>query len=651
MLKRAEMMLNVTLPPPHLVDQQISVGPKAVVVCADGVISTRVKVVSATGTCVVVAKAVVTTLAAVIVLVVISIVVVGDGPGETAVDVVGDGPGTSLGFDVVVYDATSGGITAAVSTARKGLKTAIVCASWPSCFVEEGGGRIGGMSSNGLGQTDIGATYPYVSGLAREFYTRNRNHYHNANFVETSSRCRLPSIECNVTWNLEPHVAEEIFQDMIKESGVEVFLGLQVSSVQKTTENRIESITLVDTTQETVELHAQIFIDASYEGDLMALGNISYTLGRECQGCFNESLAGMSAGSKNNQFNVAINPFNDSTGLPLPFATLPFSRKVGSGDDLIQSYNFRLCVTTDETNKVPFPKPNGYNPLDWELLRRYIVACEETRNATCQLGFPSCNVEAIPGKQKNDMNNCGGFSTDCIGCSQMYPEATYEMRKTIWRNHLRYQQGLLYYMANDPSVPHSVRTTMSKFGLCKDEFGDNMIAPHWPPGLYVRAARRLVGYRIFTQNTPGEQSGSGGIGNLSIAIGGYNFDSHNCQRLACANKSTCYGLAPNGTTPSTTFVWDEGDVEIIPGLYQIPYWIMLPKESESTNILVVATPSASHIGMATLRMEPQFMMIGHAAGTAAFVSIRSNVPVQKIDLDELTKLLRKEGMITKIPDT
>ena len=552
---------------------------------------------------------------------------------------------------MVIYDATSGGISAAVSTARKGLKTALVCASWPSCFLEEGGGRVGGMSSNGLGQTDIGTTYPYVSGIAREFYTRNRNHYRNysENSEEASSRCRLPSKECNVTWNLEPHVAERIFQDMITESGVKLFLGLQIVSIHKTREKRIQSITLVNTKKVEIELRAKIFIDASYEGDLMALAKISYTLGRESQARFNESLAGMSAGSKNNQFSVAINPFNDSTGLPLPFAKLPFSRNVGSGDNLIQSYNYRLCVTTDQTNKVPFPKPNGYNALDWELLRRYIVACEEEKNVPCQLGFPSCNIEAIPGKQKNDMNNCGGFSTDCIGCSQMYPEAPFEMRKEIWRNHLRYQQGMLYFMANDPSVPHSVRTTMSKFGLCKDEFGDNTIAPHWPPALYVREARRLVGDRIFTQNTPGEQRRSGGIGNLSIAIGGYNFDSHNCPRLACFNKSACYGLGPNKTDLSTAFVWDEGDVEIVPELYQIPYWIMLPKVSESTNLLVISTPSASHIGMATLRMEPQFMMIGHAAGTAAYISIQSKLSVQNIDLDELAEILREEGMITKLP--
>ena len=555
-----------------------------------------------------------------------------------------------LVFDVVVYDATAGGITAAVSASRKGLKTAIVCASWPSCFTE-GGKRVGGMSSNGLGKTDIGDTDPYISGIAREFYTRNRNVYNQkSNLGNLSPECRLPSKLCNVTWNLEPHVAAEILQGMLEEAKVELLFGFQVSSIQWTKDKYLESIILVnmDKPQE-MQIRAKIFIDASYEGDLMATGKISYTSGRESKEVFNESLAGMSPGSKYNQFNVAVDPFNASNGLPLHFSRLPDPRKVGSGDDLIQSYNFRLCLSTEVHNKVPFPKPKEYNPLDWELLRRYIVACLQAKH--CQLGFPSCNIASIPGKQKYDMNNCGGFSTDCIGCSQMYPEASYEMRKKIWRKHLNYQQGLLYYMANDPSVPLSVRQKMSKYGLCKDEFRDNALAPHWPPGLYVREARRLVGDRVFTQNTPAKQHKEpGGIGNLSVAIGGYNFDSHNSQRLACANTSTCYGGGPTGKNYSNAFAWNEGDVEINPGLYQIPYWVMLPKKLESKNLLVVATPSASHIGMATLRMEPQFMMIGHASGTAAFLAIQSNLPVQNINLDQLARLLQEEGMITQIPN-
>ena len=560
----------------------------------------------------------------------------------------------SLAYDVVIYDATAGGVTAAISASRKGLKTAIVCASWPSCFLE-GGKRVGGMSANGLGQTDIGNTYPFVSGIAREFYERNWKYYAKGSKMnETSSDCRLPSKSCNVTWNLEPHVAQMIFQNMLEEEKVDVIFGFQVVSVQwnKLKKNYIESIKLVQQdTRKELYLYAQIFIDASYEGDLMAASNISYTLGREGKNVYNESLAGMSNTSWYHQFDVDVNPFNGTTGQPLKFSDLPDpSRKFGSGDKLIQSYNFRLCVTTESDNKIAFPKPKGYNPLDWELLKRYIVAC--LNNNTCYLGFPSCNIAKIPGTQKFDINNCGAFSTDCIGCSYEYPDASYEERRDIWMKHLDYQQGLLYFMANDPTVPLMVRRNTSRYGLCKDEFQNNSLSPNWPPGLYVREARRLVGDHVFTQNTPVIQRNEpgGGIGNLSIAIGGYNFDSHNTQRWACINSSSCYGIVPfNKTKDGDAFAWNEGDVEINPGLYQIPYWVMLPKKSEVNNLLVVAAPSASHIGMSTLRMEPQFMMIGHASGTAAYLAIINKVPVHNIRFNQLSAILHHEGMITQIP--
>jgi hypothetical protein len=197
------------------------------------------------------------------------------------------------------------------------------------------------------------------------------------------------------------------------------------------------------------------------------------------------------------------------------------------------------------------------------------------------------------------------MSSDLIGGSWRYPHASYAERRSIWSAHLRYQQGLLWTMAHDPDVPEAARTAMAEWGLCADEFGSNTLARHWPPSLYVRSARRLIGARVFTQNTPHQQRAAGGLGNLSIGVGGYNFDAHNNQRLACANASACYGTAPRGTSASTPYAWDEGDVQIAPGLYQIPYWVLLPKEDEATNLLSVAAPSATHIGMSTLRMEPQ----------------------------------------------
>jgi len=562
-----------------------------------------------------------------------------------------------LAYDVVVYDATSGGVMAAVSASRKGLNTLLLCASWPSCF-DEGGRRLGGMTSGGLGQTDIGDTGPYIGGLAREFYHRNWKHYNTTSHLYAhsinSDSCRLPSGKCNITYNVEPHVAASIFEDMLEDAGVSIRYNSQVVEVNKFSSprggaERIHSIVTADA----ATIEGKVFIDASYEGDLMAAAGIQYVVGREAASQFNESLAGMSAGSKKNQFNVAVDPFDEATGLPLPLARVPeVGRKVGSGDAQVQAYNFRLCLTKNRSNQIPFTKPIGYSPAKWELLKRYILACMgsggergvgKEAKIGCAIGFPSCNLGKIP-NNKVDMNNCGGFSSDYIGGSLDYPEANYEDRKRIWYAHLRYTQGLLYFMSNDPSVPETVRDTMQEWGLCADEFGSNRLAPHWPPTLYVRGARRLRGPHIFTQNSPKELKD---LGYLSIGVGGYNFDSHNGQRLACKNRSSCYGSGPPDVG-TNSFAWDEGDVEINPGLYEIPYWVMTPKKETITNLLVIATPSTSHIGMSTLRMEPQFMILGHAAGTAAYVAIKNKTSVQEIDMPAFHSILQAEKMITHI---
>ena len=548
-------------------------------------------------------------------------------------------------YDVLIYDASSGGITAAVSSGLAGHKTALLCSSYPACF-DIGGRRIGGLSTNGLGQTDIGITFPYIGGLALEFYQRNRAHYGNVttNSGAVHSSCRLPNSHCNVTFNLEPHVARQIFHDLLTESNVDIYYNSNILSIQKSNK-RILSITTF--TNDTFS--SKYFIDASYEGDLLAMSNSSYSVGREAQSKYQETLAGKRMTATSHQFRLNINPFDDN-GDPLPFTTLPDPTiKVGDADSKVQSYNFRLCVTKNKSNMVPFPKPKQYNASKFLLLQRYLIACNNDVTSSCQLGFPSCNTALVP-NDKYDLNNCGPFSTDFIGGSWNYPNANYQERKNIWHSHYEYQAGLLYYISHEPLVPLLYRQEMSLWGLCADEFQDNTISPHWPPSLYVRAARRLIGDHqlIFTQNTPQEQKKNGSIGNLSIGIGGYNFDSHNAERMACHNKSMCDNESPsNGTGSKLSYTWNEGDIENAPGLYQIPLWVMFPKEKEVLNLLVIAAPSASHIGMSTLRMEPQFMMIGHAAGTVASLAITSQLKqgIQHIDVNELNALLLEQGMI------
>jgi hypothetical protein len=594
-------------------------------------------------------------------------------------------------YDVLVYDATSGGVAAAVSAARAGRTVALLCASWPACFAA-GGMRIGGMSTSGLGQTDIGDTSPYLGGLASEFYRRNWQHYAERGRLRqtpasssSSSACRLPSESCNRTYNLEPHLARQIFHEMIAEEGANItlFYEAQVASVSKDpASKRLLSLETVDGRT----FVATVFIDASYEGDLMAKSGVAFRVGRESAAQYNESFAGTRASAASHQFKIPVDPFlrDPASGdilSALPHAQLPKNPMQPKGADArVQSYNFRLCTTRNASQRVPFPKPDGYESSEWELLRRYLEACsseagaaaddeeeeeEEEEDQQCQLGFPSCNTAQIP-NGKFDMNNCGPFSSDFIGASWNYPEATYMERQAIWRKHMDYTQGLLYYMQSDPLSPPAVRRAMAPHGLCADEFQDNTLAPHFPPGLYVRAARRLVGEKVFTQNTPAVQRARGGISqtNESIGMGGYNFDSHNARRLACKNVDECYGRAnapPGLSPPSGSFTWNEGDIETNPGLYQIPYWVLLPKASDATNLLLVGAPSASHIGMSTLRMEPQYMIIGGAAGVAASLFVEKAAgggggsgggsvaaAVQDIDRATLTERLRAMGQILSV---
>eukprot|EP00035_Acanthoeca_spectabilis_P002862 m.89939 g.89939 ORF g.89939 m.89939 type:complete len:642 (-) comp11790_c0_seq3:93-2018(-) len=571
--------------------------------------------------------------------------------GEMAAAGVGEAP---LDYDLVVYDATSGGVMAAVAAGRAGLKTALLCASWPACF-PEGGQRVGGMSSGGLGQTDYGTHPEIIGGLALEFYTRNRQSYPptppqtDASAAVGSAAdqhgdgatagrdyaCRLPTQPgCNATFNLEPSRALAIFETMLKEAGVEVFYSAQVTGVTKDGA-QITGITVSNGSAPGIPFSAGVFVDSSYEGDLFARAGVNFTIGRESHTAYNESLAGLSAGSVSNQFRVAVNPF-DENGSPLPLTRLPdHLEHVGDGDKKVPSYNFRLCVTQNQSNMVPFAKPAAFSPDTFELLRRYLKACT---NHSCQLGFPSCNTQPVPGN-KADMNNCGPVSSDFIGESWTYPNASYAERADIWRQHMDYLMGVMYVLSTDPNVPASIKSQQTLWGLCKDEFADNQLAPHWPPALYVREARRMQGPHIFTQNTPAEQKSTGSIGNLSIGLGGYNFDSHNTQRMACKSKEDCNGKGP-GADPQVPYAWDEGDVQVGPGVFQIPATVLFPNPAEATNLLVVGAPSATHIGMSTLRMEPQFMILGHAAGAIAQEAIKStDGQVQTVDMAAVRAIL------------
>jgi hypothetical protein len=512
---------------------------------------------------------------------------------------------SSRNYDVLVYGATSGGVVAAVAAAREGATVALL----------DPGKRIGGMSAGGLSSTDVGNSQ-VIGGMAHEFYVDNGKHY---NMSEPE-------------YMLEPHVALNVFHNLIDRANVSLFSSARVATVKKMG-TRLKSLVTTDGRI----FSAGVFIEADYEGDLMARADISYAVGREGVAKYNESLNGVRLGNKGHEFSVMVDPFvNGSKRDVLPMVN-PFDFSVpGQADKKVQAYNFRLCVTTDAANKIPFSKPVGYDPHYWELARRYFTIPEISRCVRA----PSGNVAGCQrnengewyqpegddaGEQYSaglrdhrgaDLNNGGPISTDFVGGSWRYPEANYSEREKIVEAHKLYTQSFLWFMSTDPALNISIRRNFQKFGLCADEFNETH---NWPPDLYVRAARRMVGRQVFTQNTPRLNRS---WGNESIGCGSYNFDSHTAERIACPNASTC-GLGPAGIDPTVGYAWMEGDVETGPGVYDIPMYVLLPKRGEATNMLVVATPSASHIGMSTLRMEPQFMIMGQSAGVIAALALQT----------------------------
>jgi hypothetical protein len=492
-------------------------------------------------------------------------------------------------FDVVVYGGTAGGVITAVSAAREGASVALL----------EPGRHLGGMVSGGLGRTDHGRRET-IGGMSLEFFQRVGKHYGEP-----------------VTWYFEPHVAENVFQQMLDEAKVQVFLEhrLRERGGVRKVGSRIAAIRM----EKGGRFAAKIFADATYEGDLVAQSRIAYTVGRESVQQYGESLAGVRPKDRAHQFDFPISAYDDR-GKLLPEIQRGPRGALGEGDKKVQAYNFRMCLTSDKANQVPFPKPRAYDPRRYELLRRLIAALTE-KNGKPPVMKQLFIVSAMP-NHKTDINNYGAFSTDYIGKSWDYPEANYRRRSRIWRDHADYTKGLFYFLAHDASVPKSLQEEINGWGLAKDEFTDT---DHWPHQLYVREARRMVGEFVMTQkDIQTELTKPDAIG-----MGSYNSDSHNVQRF----------VQDDGT------VQNEGNMEVPVTPYQIPYRVMLPKRVQATNLLVPVCLSASHVTYSTLRMEPVYMIIGHAAGIAAKMAIDGGKAVQDIDTRALTEKLRAQGAV------
>ena len=493
-------------------------------------------------------------------------------------------------FDVVIYGATAGGVIAAVAAAREGLRVALL----------DPGRHIGGMTSGGLGRTDHGKKET-IGGCSLEFYGRVGKHYDEP-----------------ITWYFEPHVAEQVLSEMLTETSVAVHKEhrLRAEGGVKKKKRRVSEIIMENGSA----WPALIFMDCTYEGDLMALAGVSHTCGREGVSQYGESLAGVRPKDRGHQFDFPVSAYDENKQLLPDIQAVPRG-ELGAADKKVQAYNFRMCLSDDPNNQVPFPKPPGYNPRRWLLLLRYIQGWEKHYGR-----LPKMNelfiVSRLAKPSKTDVNNRNAVSTDFIGASWEYPEGDYSKRAAIWQEHINYTAGLFYFLANDPGVPKPLQEEVQGWGLAADEFIDTN---HWPHQLYVREARRMVGDFVMTQKDIQTELAKPD----AIGMGSYNSDSHNVQRYVQAD----------GT------VQNEGNMEVPVSPYQIPYRVLLPKKKEAENLLVPVCVSASHVTYSTLRMEPVYMILGHAAGVAAKMAISAGKPVQDVDTGALAARLRTQGAV------
>ncbi len=522
--------------------------------------------------------------------------------------------------DVVVYGGTAAGVMAAAQAVRMGRSAVIV-----------GPDRhLGGLSSGGLGWTDTGDK-SVIGGLAREFYHRVWRHYREPSAWRWQERTAYgnrgqgtPAIDGaqRTMWIFEPHVAEQVFEDLVREHRIPVHRDEWL--------DRAAGVTVLDGRIRSVRMHSgrefrgRVFLDATYEGDLMAAAGVSYRVGREGQAKYGEKWAGVQTGVLHHRHHFGvlpggISPYRvpgDPTSGLLPRISPEPPGEFGSADHRVQAYCYRVCLTDHPDNRVPFPRPEGYDPDQYTLLLRILEAgWRETFD----------KFDPIPNR-KTDTNNHGPMSTDNIGMNYEYPEADYGRRREILEEHRRYQLGWFHFLANDPRVPAEVRTRMARWGLARDEFVDN---GHWPHQIYVREARRMVGRQVMTEHellrrrpTP-----------EPVGMGSYTIDSHNVQRY----------VTPEG------FVQNEGDLGVpTPGPYPVSYGALVPREGEVTNLLVPVCVSASHVAFGSIRMEPVFMILGQSAATAAVLAIEAELPVQRVPYDRLRARLLADGQVLEI---
>lgn len=510
-------------------------------------------------------------------------------------------------YDVCIYGGTSAAVTAAYSAAQMGMDVVVVS---PDI-------QLGGLSSGGLGFTDIG-NKQVVTGVAKRFYRRIGEHYG-----------RLEQ------WVFEPHVAEDIFEDFIAQDGITLMRQYRLVKTS-TSGGKIRSITArrwvlgedgkkINKGRKSIK--AKVFIDCSYQGDLMAQAGVSYAIGRESNDQYGEDWNGIQILS-GHQFPDGVDPFvvkgDPESGLLWGISDAELG-KFGTGDDKIQAYNYRICLTDSLENQIPITEPEGYDPAKYELLVRLFEAQKGKRGINDYFIWSK-----MPGR-KTDVNNRGAFSTDMIGMNYRYVEGSWETRDSVEKALTDYTKGLLWFYVSDPRVPEELSSYVKNWGYPKDEFTRT---GNWTPQMYVREARRMVGRYVVTQ-----EDCDGRMGELedAIAYAAYTMDSHNCQRIVIEKKGK-------------KMVKNEGNVEVKGGApYPIPYRSITPKEEECTNLLVPVCLSASHIAYGSIRMEPVFMVLGQAAGIAASLAVgkkdsdshAKTIAVQKVNVSKIQEIFEE----------
>jgi hypothetical protein len=538
-------------------------------------------------------------------------------------------------YDMVIYGGTSAGVSAAIQASRMGKKVILI----------EPFKRIGGLTTGGLGKTDIGNKQA-IGGISREFYQNIKKYYLKPeNWIyqnrESYRGVGYNTFEEDAMWAFEPSVALKVYHEMLeKEPNIRIVYQQRLN---RKTGVKKEGHVIKSIQMETGQIYqGKMFMDCTYEGDLMAASGVSYTVGREANSQYGESLNGVQANnvsltlhkkisrnSMHHNFIEGVSPYlvkdNPKSGL-LPFVNPGKPGIDGQADHKIQAYCYRMTLTDHPDNRIPFKKPIGYKEIEYELLFRNYEAAKGEISKMYDYGDPLVPwINSEMPNRKTDTNNQKGFSTDFVGQNYLYPEASYEDRLKIASLHKKYQQGLMWTLAYHPRIPKQVRDVVSKWGMCKDEFSQN---EGWTDQLYIREARRLVSDYVMTQRDCEALA----VAQDVIGLGAYQMDSHPIQRYVDLNG----------------YVKNEGNVEAhVDAPFPISYKSIIPKKSEISNLFIPVCLSSSHIAYGSIRMEPVFMVLGQSAGIAASIAIDKNCQTHEVPYQELREALIENHQILK----